>query len=34
MRAIIAGFTAGPNQLNGEGMFSGAIIWLVLAKTN
>jgi hypothetical protein len=26
-------FTAGPNELNGEGMFSGAIIRLVLAKT-
>jgi hypothetical protein len=27
-------FTAGPNQLNGEGMFSGAIIRLVLAKAD
>jgi hypothetical protein len=26
-------FTAGPNELNGEGMFSGAIIRLVLGKT-
>jgi len=26
-------FTAGPNELNGQGMFSGAIIRLVLGKT-